>query len=85
MTTAPRYARGSIIRTDRAPGARRWEVLEVLSTCYRVRALYTPVGEPCTGRWLFASCEAATVLEREFPPDHDGVFDDEGIGHFIRE
>jgi hypothetical protein len=50
-----------------------------------VRALYTPVGEPCTGRWLFASCEAATVLEREFPPDHDGVFDDEGIGHFIRE
>jgi len=79
---AARYTVRAVIRTDHAPGARRWQVLEVLDTTYLVRALYSPNGEPTIGSWPRDLCEAATILEWVPPTESEGFFDANGIGHF---
>ena len=73
----PRYRRGPVITEDNGPGSRRWEVVDVLNAHYRVRHLFSALGEPSYSTWEFALCEAYTVLEWQ-KDEADGVMDEHG-------
>lgn len=80
----PRYRIGSVICEKGNPlGARRWVVIGVLSTQYRVRMAFKAVREPMRGLWDFALCEAFTELESQ--NDDEGVIDSVGVCHRIKE
>lgn len=82
--TTPRYMRGSVITQGTGFGSRRWEVMAVLNAHYRVRALFSALGEPDLSTWEFGLCEAATVLEwqKDF---REGVIGSDGISRIPQE
>lgn len=78
----PRYKQGSIITQGKTvPGARRWEVLDVLDGGYRVRLLFSGFSngrlEPPIALWPFELCEAHTELEWQ-KTEPEGVIDENG-------
>jgi hypothetical protein len=73
-----RYKPGSVITQGIGPGSWRWEVVDVLNTCYRVRTLTgSTSGSPTYSTWEFGLCEDATVLEWQ-KDGREGVIDAEG-------